>query len=394
MATADVVVIGAGANGASTAFHLAKLGAGRVVVVEQGHLASGASGKSGALVRTSYANEPETRLAVESIKYFANWDELVGGDCGFRKIGLLTFTAPEYRDRLEARVAMHRELGVDARLIRPEDARELDPSLYVDDVELVEYEPDSGYADPNATVFGFARAASDLGVEFRLGTRVTRILTEGSRIAGVETSDGMIAAPVVVVAAGAWANALFTPLGIDLGLVPIEAQVVVFRWAAERSPRHLTYIDSINRSWMRPIDDNCTLIGSEGGIKLSPDPDDYPEMVRREYVEQCRAALVNRVPAMRHATMRGNWAGILMFSPDSRPIIDQLPGYEGLFCMTGDSGTSFKTSPAIGKCLAEWVVQGRATTVDLTPFRASCFAEGVALEDELEYGSSRKTISR
>lgn len=72
METADVVVIGAGANGASTAFHLAKLGAGRVVVVEQGHLAAGASGKSGALVRTSYANEPETRLVVESIKYFAN----------------------------------------------------------------------------------------------------------------------------------------------------------------------------------------------------------------------------------------------------------------------------------------------------------------------------------
>ena len=394
METADVVVIGAGANGASTAFHLAKLGAGRVVVVEQGHLAAGASGKSGALVRTSYANEPETRLAVESIKYFANWGELVGGDCGFQRIGLLTFTPPEYRDRLEARVAMHRDLGVDARLITPADARELDPSLYVDDVEVVEYEPDSGYADPNATVFAFARAAADLGAEFRLGTRATRILTAGARVTGVETTAGTILAPVVVVAAGAWANRLFEPLGIDLGLVPIEAQVVVFRWAAERSPRHLTYIDSINQSWMRPIDGNCTLIGSEGGVKLSPDPDDYPETVRRDYIAQCRAALERRVPAMRHSTMRGNWAGILMFSPDSRPIIDRLPQYEGLFCMTGDSGTSFKTSPAIGKCLAEWVTQGRATTVDLTPFRASRFAEGQAWEDAYEYGPGRKTISR
>ena len=132
METADVVVIGAGANGSSTAFHLAQMGAGKVIVVEQGHLASGASGKSGALVRTSYANEPETRLAVESIKYFANWAELVGGDCGFQRIGLLTFTPPEHRDRMEARIAMHRELGVDAQLIRPEDARELDPSLYVE----------------------------------------------------------------------------------------------------------------------------------------------------------------------------------------------------------------------------------------------------------------------
>lgn len=81
---------------------------------------------------------------------------------------------------------------------------------------------------------------------------------------GVETSGGAILAPVVVVAAGAWANGLFRPLGIDLGLVPIEAQVVVFRWAADRSPRHLICIDNINQSWMRPIDGNCTLIGSEG----------------------------------------------------------------------------------------------------------------------------------
>jgi sarcosine oxidase subunit beta len=394
METADVIVVGAGANGSSTAFHLAQMGAGKVVVVEQGHLASGASGKSGALVRTSYANEPETRLAVESIKYFANWQELVGGDCGFQKIGLLTFTAPEHRDRLEARVAMHRELGVDAQIISPEAAQELDPSLYVGDVDVVEYEPDSGYADPNATVYSFARAATARGVEFRLGTRVTRIRTEGDRVTGVETSAGPIAAPVVVVAAGAWANSLFAPLGIDLGLVPIEAQVVVFRWAAERSPRHLTYIDNINRSWMRPTDGNCTLIGSEGGVKRSPDPDAYPEMVRAEYVAQCRAALEQRVPSMRQSTMRGNWAGILMFSPDSRPIIDKLPQYEGLFCMTGDSGTSFKTSPAIGKCLAEWVTQGRASTVDLTPFRSTRFAEGVNWHDEYDYGTDRKTISR
>jgi len=391
---ADVVVIGAGANGCSTAFHLAQMGAGKVVVVEQGHLAAGASGKSGALVRTSYANEPESRLAVESIKYFANWSELVGGDCGFQRIGLITFTPPEHRDRMEARIAMHRELGVDARLIRPEDARELDPSLYLDDVEAVEYEPDSGYADPNATVFSFARAATALGVDFKLGTRVLGINTEGGRVTGVETSAGVIQTPTVVVAAGGWANQLFTPLGIDLGLVPIEAQVVVFRWAAERSTRHLTYIDGINHSWMRPIDGNCTLIGSEGGVKLSPDPEAYPETVRAEYIEQCRAALVKRMPAMAHSTMRGNWAGLLMFSPDSRPIIDKLPQYEGLFCMAGDSGTSFKTSPAIGKCLAEWVTQGRATTVDLTPFRSTRFAEGAVWTDEYEYGTDRKTISR
>ena len=92
---------------------------------------------------------------------------------------------------------------------------------------------------------------------------------------------------------------------------------------------------------------------------------------------------------MKHSTVRGNWAGILMMSPDARPIIDKMPEYDGLFCMTGDSGTSFKTSPAIGKCLAEWIVTGNRQTVDLTPFRSTRFAEGKPWLDDTHYGDNR-----
>jgi sarcosine oxidase, subunit beta len=392
--TADVIVIGAGANGSSTAFHLAQMGAGKVVVVERGHLAAGATGKSGALVRMHYTNEPETRLAVESHKYFANWGELVGGDCGFRPIGLLTFTPPEYRDHLEANVAMQREVGADARIISPQDALALDPSLYVGDVTAVAYEPRAGYADPNATTYAFARAAMDRGVEFKLDTRATKVLTDGGRVTGVETTAGVIQAPVVVIAAGAWANELFAPLGIDLGLIPVAARVTLFRWAFDRSPQHLTYIDQINNTWARPVDGNCTLIGAESGVRVSPDPEHAPEAVDEGYIQVCREKLVARFPVMRHSTVRGNWAGVLMMSPDARPIIDKLPQHEGLYCMTGDSGTSFKTSPAIGKCLAEWITEGSPKTVDLTPFRSTRFAEGKPWEDEYNYGVARATISR
>lgn len=92
--------------------------------------------------------------------------------------------------------------------------------------------------------------------------------------------------------------------------------------------------------------------------------------------------------------MRGNWAGVFMESPDSRPIIGPLPPYQGLFCMAGDSGTSFKKSPAIGKCLAELVTLGQATTVDLTPFRATRFAEGLPWRDEFTYGIEQSSMSR
>ncbi len=97
---------------------------------------------------------------------------------------------------------------------------------------------------------------------------------------------------------------------------------------------------------------------------------------------------------MRHAVVRGNSACVMVNSPDSRPIIDQLPQYQGLYCMAGCSGTSFKTAPAIGKCLSEWITDGRASTVDLTSFRSTRFAEGKPWRDAHDYTVDPGTISR
>lgn len=394
METADVVVVGAGVNGASTAFHLAKAGAGKVVVLERRFPGAGASGKSGALVRTHYTNRPETELAAESMRYFHNWADMVGGDCGFQRVGLMIFTPPEQLDNLRHNVAMHRELGANAQLLTPAEAQTLDPALAFDDVTHVAYEPDSGYADANATTYAFVEAAQALGVEFRYETEVTAVTHEAGKVTGVQTAQGTIAAPTVVVIAGAWANHLFTPLGIDLGLKPTAVRVAVFRWAMTRPPQHLTYIDHINHTWIRPIDGTSTLIGTELASTEGVDPNNYSESVPQEYIDLCREKLAKRIPVMHSANMRGNWTCVLMRSPDSRPIIDQLAGYDGLFTMAGDSGTSFKTAPAIGKCLAEWITEGCAKTVDLTPFRASRFAEGKPWHDVHSYASGAVTVSR
>src|SRR5947209_2174810 len=294
MQTADVVVVGAGVNGLSTAFHLARAGVRRVVVVEQHHLAAGATGKSGALVRTHYTNEPETRLAFESLKYFQNWGDMVGGECGFQPVGLLVFTPPAFRDHLDANVAMHRDVGANACVLTAAEAQQLDPSLELSDVSHVGYEPESGFADPNATAFSFARAAMDHGVEIQLETPIARVLTDGGRVTGVETSNGTIAAPSVVVAAGAWANQLFEPLGINLGLVPTLARIAIFRWAFERAPKQMTYIDYVHHTWARPHDGTSTLIGAEvpqDAAVPSGDPDSYVEAVSQEYIEVCRGKI-------------------------------------------------------------------------------------------------------
>jgi sarcosine oxidase subunit beta len=377
------VIVGGGVNGASLAFHLAKAGMKDVVVVEKSHMGAGASGKSGALVRTHYTNEPETRLSFESLTYFKHWKDLVGGECGYQPIGLLVFTPPQSEKAVQAHVEMHRRVGVISRLLSPQEARELDPFLSVDDVTQVVYEPESGFADPNATTFAFMQAAQQLGVGVKLGSRVTRILTTQGRISGVETEQGTISSPRVVVIAGAWANQLFEPLDIDLGLIPVRGQVVVFRWPTDESTRHPhpTCIDRVNRLWARPTDGTCLLTGTNTGLE-SGDPDTYSESVDQAYIERCRTQIARRFPVMQRCTTRGNWACMMMRSPDERPLIGALPAYEGLFCMTGDSGTSFKTAPAIGKGLSELILTGQARTVDLFPFRPTRFAEGQAWRDE------------
>ena len=390
--TADVVVIGGGTNGTSTAFNLTLLGVRNVVLLERRQLAAGATGKSGALVRMHYTNETESRMAFESLKIFRNFGEAVGGDCGFEGVGFVQLVGPQYAAALARNVARQQRLGIATKLITPAEVREILPGCEVADVGAAAYEADSGFADPAATAFAFAEAARNRGASIETGVEVLRVLTEGGRVTGVETSAGRIATPRVVIVAGAWAGALLAPLGLDYGLMPHRIQVSIFRWPAGFTQRHPAVIDAIHKAWWRPEGKAATLIGVELGSHHA-DPEKYDESVDEGYVAGCRAALSARWPRLAGASMRGGWAGMIMMSPDGRPIIDRL-GPEGLWGMLGDSGTSFKTSPAIGRCLAEWVVTGAPSTVDLAPFRASRFAEGRPWADEDHYGRERLTISR
>ena len=385
--TADVVVIGGGVNGASTAFQLAKRGVRNVVVLERGQLGAGATGKSGALVRAHYTNAPETSLTLESLRIFRNWDEEVGyGSPRFEAAGFLQVVNPVDEDHLRANVAMQRELGATTSVVTPDDLREIEPLMRTDDITVAAFEPDSGFADPNATVYGFAGAAAGLGVQICTGTEATAIRTKHGRVEAVETAAGRILTENVLLAGGAWANSLLDPLGIDLGLVPRRIQVAVFRWPAwiDQSRRHRVVIDTTQRSWFRPEGTVSTLIGVERGGRTA-DPDGYDETAEPDFVETARGALAARFPDFAHATMRGSWAGMIMQSPDHRPVIDQIPAIEGLFVMAGDSGTSFKTSPAIGVCLAEWITEGASRLMELTPFRSTRFAEGQPWTDEHAY---------
>lgn len=390
---AEVVIVGAGIVGLSTAFQLTRRGVRDIVVVERRFVGAGASGKSGAIVRLHYSNEHETRLAIEGLRFFEQWADIVGGDCRFTRTGLFVIAPEASRGDLEANVAMQQGLGVDVRIVDAAEARDYDPNLELEEGAVAAYEPGAGAADAMAACNTLAAAVLRAGVEIRTETTVLGIRHASGRVTGVDTTAGPIDAGSVVVAPGAFAHPLLRPLGIDLPMIPATSRIAIFRWPMDRDPRHPALIDNINGLWLRPIYGDSTLVGAERGVRRVVDePEHADETIDQAYVDHCRTQLAKRYPVMRHAVSRGGWTGILMRSVDDRPIIGPFEGYEGLVGLVGDSGTSFKTAPAVGRALAELIVDGASET-DLTPFHASRFATGGRWVDEHQYRTSA-SISR
>ena len=225
--TADIIVIGGGVIGTSIAYHLASKGVGKVLLLERKHLAAGSTGASSGLVRMHYDNPLEAEIALKSLETFSHFDEIIGGDCGFVPTGFLRTVEPHNLENLKANVAMLQEVGVNTWLVSNEEIREMAPYLHADDIPFAAFEPDSGYADPHLTMMGFANAARRHGAQVFQGVEVTGIeldghtgstgATNGRRLTGVETTEGHIAAPVVVNAAGPWGELVAAMAGGAIG---------------------------------------------------------------------------------------------------------------------------------------------------------------------------------
>ncbi len=225
--TADFVILGAGVNGASIAFHLARRKAGRIVVLDKGLAGQGGSGRSSALVRMHYTLPQEVQLALKSLEIFRDWEAIVGRPSSFRKTGFVRLVPHQEIENLKRNVAMQRHLGVDTRLITPRDLMEIEPDWNVDDVEVAAYEAGSGYGDGAVVANDFLGRAREMGVEFRPRTRVASFKVEGGRVRGVTTDAGEIEATVVVAAAGPWSKPLFLSAGVDLPIEPEYHRVVI-----------------------------------------------------------------------------------------------------------------------------------------------------------------------
>lgn len=382
--TADAIVVGAGVQGASLAFHLTRRGL-RVLVLERGTIAGGATGRSSGFVRMHYDLEVESRLAWASYPYFRDWDERVGaGDCGFVRTGFVQLVPVPLADNLRANVAMHQRIGIPSHVVGPEEVARLVPGLVTDDIVVAAHEPVSGYADPTGTASGFLAAARDQGARLIQGCRVGSVAVDGDRVTGVETDRGRFSAPVVVDAAGAWAAELARTVGLDLPVQAWRHDTAYFGLPDSRTTDFPIVIDDINNVYFRPEGRELMLVGLEAGNEVGGSPDRPMAAFRQETVEEMVARVCARVPWMAGGTFRTAHGGQDGITPDQRAIIDQA-GPDGFYLACGFSGTGFKTAPAIGACLSELIVDGRATTVDISAFTLRRFAEGRPLVGDHPY---------
>lgn len=385
--SANVIVVGGGVTGTSTAMHLARLGAGKVLLIERGSLASGASGRSGAMVREHYLHPVLVQMAMEASRIFHNFSEAVGGDARFVQTGRLLLFSEQDADAARRNVAMNRDLGVEITTLNTAEIRELVPELQTDGVALAAYEPASGYADPVATAYAYARQAERHGAEIRTGWAVTGIRVAGGRAVGVETEYGPIESDAVVAAIGPWVNRLAAPLGEGLPITPLRVQMVHLRRPPSLESMTTTVIDHTSNSYYRANAGFHTLMGGEAPEDMAEvvNPDAYglnaDHAAITRYWERAKA----RFPGFAATTPLGGYGSLYDMTPDGNPILDKSGVVDGLYWATGFSGHGFKLSPVVGRMLAELVLHGESRDGLTRAFRADRFARGEPLLPEHPY---------
>jgi sarcosine oxidase, subunit beta len=342
---ARIVVAGAGATGASIAYHLALAGARDVVLCDRGKIASGSTGKAMGGVRQQFSTAPEVRLAQESIRFFA---EL--GAPLFEQVGYLFIATTEAGlAELEERRALQVSLGVPVERV---DAGAV-PGLARDDVLGAVVCWEDGVADPPAVARELVRRAQAGGVEVREGVDAREL--EGD---------------VLVVACGPWSAEL-----ADLPIRPLCRQLVDTSGVAGLPEALPMVIESETGFHFRRVGDGLRLAMTEPTLRWG-----FEERVDDDLVADWLRRLARRYPAAADVGVARVWAGLYDMTPDAHPIIGWVA--DGVYAACGFSGHGFMQSPAVGRAAAEEIL-GRESPFDLAPFRLERFSGDAVFPERL-----------
>ena len=377
----DVIVIGAGVIGASVAFHLAELGARRVLVLDRGRIGEGTSAQSSGILRTHYSVPENVELARRSWQVFARFAEALDdpeASAGLVRCGYL-IAAPDgpRREALEAALAAQEACGIAVQRPGAAEAAARLPIARFDDAALIGFEPEAGFADPTLTANAFARAARRRGVRIAEGEAVLGLVREGARVVGVETARARHGAAVVVSVQNIWSDELGRWTGIEVPLVAERHAVLALQGPLPYTRDMPVYKDLASPGMFYARSYGGTqMLASEGGAgEALAEPDTTQGDVPMDYVAELGAQVAERFPSFEAAGLASSWTGVYDVTPDWNPVLGRVPEVPGLVVAFGFSGHGFKLAPAVGRVLAQEAL-GLPTDVTLAPYALERFRTG------------------
>jgi sarcosine oxidase, subunit beta len=351
-----------------------------VLIEREPQLAAGSTGKNAGGVRHQFSHPANIALSIESIAMMARFEEVVGTPIDFHQDGyLFLLSKAAHVATFLKNVQLQRSHGVDVQWLSAAEAQALAPGLDVTGVKGATFCAADGVADPNGVTVGFAKGAQAKGVEIVRDTEVTGIRLDGHRVAEVRTSHGSIAPPLVVNAAGPWAQSIGRMCGVDVPVEPERRHIFIASPPGGGSWDDGANAGQVPKNKLLVIDfDSTFYFHREGGGLLfgMGDPDEQPGFditVRWDFLPKVIEVAMQRLPALADAAVSHAWAGLYEMTPDHNPIIGPAADVDGFYTIAGFSGHGFQHAPAAGRILAD-LITGRDPKFDLSPFTLDRFS--------------------
>jgi sarcosine oxidase subunit beta len=372
--TADVVVIGAGVQGCSIAYNLAKMGVKDVVVLEKGTICSGSTGRCGAGIRAQWGTEMNCRFGLAAVEKFEQLHEELGMDCGLNQSGYLMVAYKESEfDQLQKSMKLQNSLGIDTRVVSYSEAREICPGLAADDAVGFTFHNRDGHADPFLTTFAYMEAAKRLGVTFHRFTEVTDVKTVSGRIAGVVTNRGEIDAPVVVNAAGGYSQIIANMAGVRIPNFSERHEIIITEPVEPGvCPPMLMSFSGNYYIQQRP---HGSIIG---GCSPEGHPEDYEMGSSWDFLEMMSRTFIKLLPRTKGVRVVRQWSGLYNMTPDRQPILCEADNVKGFFLSCGYSGHGFMFGPISGELLTQLII-GQEPWIPIDMLHYSRFERGELL---------------
>jgi sarcosine oxidase subunit beta len=370
--TAEIIIIGGGVMGASTAYHLAARGQQNILLLEKEEFfGQGATGRCAGGVRYQFSTEINIRLSLASLPLLENFRDEIGQEINYQKCGyLFALTKPADVDYFRRNVELQRGLSVQTEWLTGDEVRRRVPLMRFADALAGTFHASDGLVDPNSVVMGYIGAAQRRGVTALNNVEVTGVKVEGGKVKGLATDKGTVAAPAIVNAAGPWAGLIGEMAGVHIPLTPLRRQMLTTTPLPEL-PADFPFVIDFAQSLYFHREGNGLLTGMSNPDErpgFDQNVDEGFELVNLE-------AAAARMPLLEKAGLVSHWAGLYEVTPDAHPVYGKTP-IEGFYLVGGFSGHGFMHGPVSGKLMAEYILDGKFRTVDVSMLDLARFEEG------------------